>query len=79
MVGEPFAVSGRPTREAIDTLTAELWTRLHDLVRDAPPVAPPGRIGRWLTEQFNEWPRAPARRPQAGLHARSGGRSPTAA
>ena len=40
----------------MDALTAELWTRLHDLVRDAPTVAPPGRIGRWLTEQFNEWP-----------------------
>ncbi len=69
MVGEPFAVSGRPTREAIDGLTAELWTRLHDLVRDAPPVAPPGRVGRWLTEQFNEWPEGSREAAQAASAA----------
>jgi 1-acyl-sn-glycerol-3-phosphate acyltransferase len=68
-VGEPFAVSGRPTRVAVDGLTAELWTRLHDLVRDAPPVEPPGRIGRWLTEQFNEWPEGSREAAQAAAAA----------
>ena len=69
VVGEPFAVSGRPTREAIDGLTAELWTRLHDLVHDAPPVAPPGRVGRWLTEQFNDWPEGSREAAQAAFAA----------
>ncbi len=55
-VGEPIVVSSRPTHEAIDAVTADLWTRLHDLVKDAPPVSPPGRIGRWLTDRFNDWP-----------------------
>ncbi len=40
----------------MQALTADLWTRLHDLVHDAPPVARPGRVGRWLTERFNDWP-----------------------
>lgn len=55
-IGEPLATSGRPSREAVDDLTARCWTALHDLVRDEPDVAPPGRFGRWLTELFNDWP-----------------------
>jgi 1-acyl-sn-glycerol-3-phosphate acyltransferase len=55
-VGEPIAVEGRPTREALSALTARTWTALHDLVADAPDQAPPGRFGRWVTERFNEWP-----------------------
>ena len=26
------------------------------MVADAPEVPPPGRVGRWLTERFNDWP-----------------------
>ncbi len=55
-VGEPLAVNGRPTREALADLTARTWTALHDLVADAPDAPPPGRVGRWLSEQFNDWP-----------------------
>ena len=55
-VGEPLAVTGRPTREALSDLTARTWTALHDLVADAPDAPPPGRVGRWLSEQFNDWP-----------------------
>jgi 1-acyl-sn-glycerol-3-phosphate acyltransferase len=55
-VGEPIAVEGRPTREALTEVTAATWTTLHALVADAPDLTPPGRFGRWLTEQFNEWP-----------------------
>lgn len=55
-VGEPLPVLGRPTREAIATLTRQTWEALHLMVRDAPDVPVPGRFGRWLTERFNEWP-----------------------
>ncbi len=55
-VGEPIDVAGRPTREAVDALTARAWTALHALVADHPDVRRPGRFGRWLTERFNDWP-----------------------
>jgi 1-acyl-sn-glycerol-3-phosphate acyltransferase len=55
-VGEPLPVGGRPDRAAIDDLTRRTWVALHDMVRDAPDLPEPGRIGRWLTERFNEWP-----------------------
>jgi 1-acyl-sn-glycerol-3-phosphate acyltransferase len=55
-VGEPLAANGRPTREAIDRLTGEVTASLRALVADAPDVPVPGPVGRWLTEQFNEWP-----------------------
>ena len=35
-VGEPFETSGRPSRAAIEQLTADGWTALHDLVADVP-------------------------------------------
>jgi 1-acyl-sn-glycerol-3-phosphate acyltransferase len=55
-VGEPIAISGRPTREAVTDATAALWSALHDLVAEAPDVPPPGWLGRWVTERFNDWP-----------------------
>jgi 1-acyl-sn-glycerol-3-phosphate acyltransferase len=55
-VGEPILTEGRPNRAAVETLTTRLATALRLLVADAPDVRPPGRFGRWLTEQFNEWP-----------------------
>jgi len=55
-VGEPFETSGRPTRAAIQALTADCWTALHDMVAEVPEPDPPGRVGRWFTELFNEWP-----------------------
>jgi 1-acyl-sn-glycerol-3-phosphate acyltransferase len=55
-VGEPIAVEGRPSREAIDALTARLTVALAALIADAPEVPPPGTVGRWVTERFNEWP-----------------------
>ena len=55
-VGEALPTSGRPTREAIGRLTAQASEALLALVADAPDVPEPGRVGRWLTEQFNEWP-----------------------
>jgi hypothetical protein len=33
-----------------------LTAALAGMVADAPAVQKPGRVGRWLTERFNEWP-----------------------
>jgi 1-acyl-sn-glycerol-3-phosphate acyltransferase len=55
-VGEPIPIAGRPTREAVGEATALLTDALKALVADAPDVPVPGRIGRWMTERFNEWP-----------------------
>lgn len=59
VVGEPIEVSGRPRREAVDALTAQLWEALHALVADRPEFPPPGPFGRWVTEVFNDWPEGP--------------------
>lgn len=55
-VGESLEAAGRPSREAVDELTERCRTALLDLVRDEPERTRPGRVGRWLTEAFNEWP-----------------------
>jgi hypothetical protein len=47
---------GPTNREHVDALTAQAWTALHDLVRDEPDLPPPGPVGRWISEIFNEWP-----------------------
>jgi 1-acyl-sn-glycerol-3-phosphate acyltransferase len=56
LVGDPILPTGRPTHEALTELTARLSHDLLALVADQPDVPPPGRIGRWVTERFNEWP-----------------------
>lgn len=55
-IGDPIATTGRPTHDAIADLTARAWTELHGLVADHADLVPPGRIGRWVTERFNDWP-----------------------
>lgn len=55
-VGMPIEPAGRPTREAVDALTARCHAALLDLVREEPERPVPGRVGRWVTERFNEWP-----------------------
>ena len=55
-VGAPIPTGERPTSEAVARLTGATTAALLDLVADAPDPAPPGRFGRWLTEQFNDWP-----------------------
>ncbi len=55
-VGEPIPTAGRPTREAVEALTARMHEALLGLVRDSPELPVPGPFGRWLTELFNEWP-----------------------
>lgn len=61
-VGEPVAPAGRPTKSAVAALTARLWCDLFEIVREDRQRPPPGRLGRWLTELFNEWPEG--RRPE---------------
>ena len=55
-VGEPIEVSGRPRRDAVDALTARVAERLGALLAARPDFPRPGRLGRWLTEVFNDWP-----------------------
>jgi 1-acyl-sn-glycerol-3-phosphate acyltransferase len=56
-VGDPLSPDGaRPTRAAIDALTARTFAALGQLVRDAPELRVPGRVGRWVTDLFNDWP-----------------------
>ena len=55
-VGAVMEPSGRPTHEVVEELTHRLWGALHELVADYPDSPPPGRVGRWLTERFNDWP-----------------------
>jgi 1-acyl-sn-glycerol-3-phosphate acyltransferase len=55
-VGEPLLSRDRPSSEAVAALTQRTWDALHALVRTAPHVPPPGRIGRWLSDRFNDWP-----------------------
>jgi 1-acyl-sn-glycerol-3-phosphate acyltransferase len=55
-VGAAIETEGRPTREALTTVTSKLSGALLAMVADSPEVAPPGRLGRWVTEQFNDWP-----------------------
>jgi 1-acyl-sn-glycerol-3-phosphate acyltransferase len=55
-IGEPLLPTGRPTRLAVDTLTARCRTALQAMVADEPEHEPPGPFGRSVTELFNEWP-----------------------
>lgn len=62
-IGEPIMVEGRPTKETVETTTGRVWCALYDLVQGYPERPPPGRIGRRLTEAFNDWPEG--ERPEA--------------
>jgi 1-acyl-sn-glycerol-3-phosphate acyltransferase len=55
-VGEPIPAQERPSGETVARLTRRTWEALHAMVRDAPDVAVPGRVGRWVTDRFNDWP-----------------------
>ena len=55
-VGEPLHGAGHPTRETVAALTARTERALLALTADFPDPEPPGRLGRWLTELFNDWP-----------------------
>ncbi len=63
-VGQPIHGTGRPTREAVRTMTDATAAALRALVADFPDPPEPGRFGRWLTEAFNDWPEGA--RPELG-------------
>ncbi|MFL5675506.1 MAG: lysophospholipid acyltransferase family protein, partial [Chloroflexota bacterium] len=55
-VGPAVKVAGRPNRAALAEGTGRLTAALASMVADAPELERPGRVGRWLTERFNDWP-----------------------
>jgi 1-acyl-sn-glycerol-3-phosphate acyltransferase len=55
-IGAPIAITGRPTKRAVDEANERLAASLRALTADWPDVPPPGRLARWLTERFNDWP-----------------------
>jgi 1-acyl-sn-glycerol-3-phosphate acyltransferase len=55
-IGEPIVGDGRPDRAAVTAMTASLSARLQAMLRDAAEPERKGRLGRWMTERFNEWP-----------------------
>ena len=72
VIGQPLVPIGRPNRENVDSLTARCWTALHELVRDETERSRPGPIGRWVTEQFNEWPEGDRAAAEAAATAAAG-------
>ena len=54
-LGEPIQTEGRPTREAVARYTARTWHALRAMVANDRDLPPPGPIGRWLTDLFNDW------------------------
>lgn len=53
---QPDRTDSGATGEAIEHLTDLTRSSLLALVADFPDLRSPGRIGRWLTELFNDWP-----------------------
>ena len=71
-IGEPLTTSGRPTRAAVEELTARARDSLLGLVAGAPDVPAPGRFGRWITDVFNDWPEGSRDAAMAAAAARAG-------
>jgi len=65
-LGEPILPAGRPTRAAVDALSEQIGVALLALVSVGRDEAPPGRLGRWMTELFNDWPEG-RRPPPSGV------------
>jgi 1-acyl-sn-glycerol-3-phosphate acyltransferase len=55
-VGEPIVGEGRPDRAAVAAMTATLAARLQAMLDGATEPERKGRLARWMTERFNEWP-----------------------
>jgi 1-acyl-sn-glycerol-3-phosphate acyltransferase len=54
-LGEPIPTGPRPTREAVDAYTGRIWHAVRSMVADDEDRPPPGRLGRWFTDLFNDW------------------------
>ncbi len=58
-IGTPIQPDGAatgPTSDEVERLTVQTRLALLALVADFPDRRSPGRLGRWLTELFNDWP-----------------------
>jgi 1-acyl-sn-glycerol-3-phosphate acyltransferase len=59
-IGEPIRMAretaSRPAAAEVARLTARAQSALEMLVADFPDQPRTGRVGRWLTELFNDWP-----------------------
>ena len=64
-VGVGHPTSSRPTAAEVSRLTDSVQAALAMLVSDFPDRPAPRRVGRWLTELFNDWPEGP--RPPAAV------------
>jgi 1-acyl-sn-glycerol-3-phosphate acyltransferase len=54
-IGEPIETGVRPTRRAIAHYSARTWHALRSMVDQDTAMPPPGRVGGWLTDLFNDW------------------------
>jgi 1-acyl-sn-glycerol-3-phosphate acyltransferase len=54
-IGEPIPTGERPTRQAIANLTARAWHAIRAMVDGDRDLEPPSRLGRWITDLFNDW------------------------
>jgi 1-acyl-sn-glycerol-3-phosphate acyltransferase len=54
-LGEPIQTGERPTREVVARYTARAWHALKAMLADDRDRPPPGLIGRWFTDWFNDW------------------------
>jgi 1-acyl-sn-glycerol-3-phosphate acyltransferase len=56
-IGQPVELEGlRPNREGVAALTARLQAAMEPLLVGAIDEPPPGPLGRWVTDLFNERP-----------------------
>jgi len=54
-LGEPIPTGERPTREVVARYSAWAWHAIRTMVDEDRDRPPPGRIGRWFTDVFNDW------------------------
>lgn len=54
-IGEAIPTGERPTREVVARYSAWAWHAIRSMVDGDRDREPPGRIGRWFTDLFNDW------------------------
>ena len=55
-IGEAIETAGaRPSRKNVARYSALTWHALRRMVEDDRDLPAPGRLGRWLTDMFNDW------------------------
>jgi 1-acyl-sn-glycerol-3-phosphate acyltransferase len=54
-IGDAIPTGERPTRQALASYTARLWHVIRAMVDGDRDGEPPSRIGRWITDAFNDW------------------------